>query len=163
MTMQPVLVLGIGNILLGDEGVGVRVVEAMREADLPDGVELVDGGTCGADLIDLLADRRKVVVIDALEAGATAGSLFRLSAEDLLPEEGDSISLHQLGLVDSLAMVAQLGCAPQEVVVFGIQPATLRPGLELSPDVAAAVPGVIEAVLAELRQSHEPAAVASAV
>ena len=65
--MPPVLVLGIGNILLRDEGVGVRVIEALGSHKLPAGVERADGGTAGADLVDLLADRRKVIVVDAIE------------------------------------------------------------------------------------------------
>ncbi len=148
--MQPTLIMGIGNILLRDEGLGVRVVEAMQQFDLPDGVELVDAGTAGADLVEVIADRGKVIVIDAIEAGAEPGTIVRLAAEDLMPDDGASISLHQLGLVESLRMAQQLGCAPGEVVVFGVQPGEIRAGLELSPAVAAVVPAVVEAVLAEL-------------
>ena len=149
--MQPTLVMGIGNILLRDEGVGVRTIEAMQQIELPQGVELVDAGTAGADLIDLVADRRKLIVIDAIEADAAPGTVFRLLAEDLAPQDGAMISLHQLGLVESLAMAKHLGCAPQQVVVFGVQPAVISTGLDLSPQVAAAVPKVIQAVLSELR------------
>lgn len=151
--MKPILILGIGNILLRDEGVGVRVVEAMQGLDLPEGVELVDAGTAGADLVDIMADRRKVIVVDAIEAQGAPGTILRLNGEDLLPEPGGLLSLHQLGLVESLFMAKQLGCAPGEVIVFGIQPGQIRAGLELSPEVASAVPKVIEAVLAEIRQS----------
>jgi hydrogenase maturation protease len=142
--------MGIGNILLRDEGVGVRAVEAMQHLDLPDHVELVDAGTAGADLVDVMAGRRKVIVVDAIESHAAAGAVFRLSREELLPEPGASVSLHQFGLVESLRMAQQLGCAPGEVVVFGIQPAEIRAGLELSPSVANAIPRVIEGVLAEI-------------
>jgi hydrogenase maturation protease len=151
----PVLVLGIGNILLRDEGVGVRVVEAMRDVPLPVDTELVDGGTAGADLVDLLADRRKVIVIDALDAEVEPGAVFRLGPDELLPRDGEMISLHQLGLVESLAMARQLRCVPEEVVIFGVQPRQISPGLELSAEVQDAVPKVIEAVLLEL-QNGEP-------
>jgi hydrogenase maturation protease len=151
--VPPTLILGIGNILLGDEGVGVRAVEAMRELDLPAGVELVDGGTGGADLVDILADRRKVIVIDAMQAGLEAGAIRRMTADDLLPMQGDCMSLHELGLVESLHMAGLLGCEPGEVTVFGIQPARIAPGLELSPEAASAVPRVIEAVLTELGET----------
>jgi len=150
--VKPILVMGIGNILLRDEGLGVRAVEAMQQCNLPEGVELLDAGTAGADLIDLVADRRKVIVIDAVDGQSAPGTILRLRAEDLLPPEGAAISLHQLGLVESLAMVRQLGCAPQEVVVFGVQPASMDAGLELSPEVAEAIPRVIEAVLEELHR-----------
>lgn len=151
--MLPVLVLGIGNILLRDEGVGVRAVESLRGVPLPEDVEVVDGGTCGADLVEIMADRRKVIVIDALQADEPPGSVFRLGAAELMPSEGDCISLHQLGLVESLNIAAQLGCAPEEVVIFGVQPGTISPGMELSAEVAAAMPLIIRSVLAELAQT----------
>ena len=146
----PTLVLGIGNILLSDEGVGVRVIEAMAGLDVPPGVELVDGGTSGADLVDLIADRRKLIVVDAMDAGAEPGTVFRLGPDDLAPDEGEPISLHQLGLVESLLIARCLKCPPQEVVIFGVQPKAIRPGLELTSELAAVVPQVIRAVLEEL-------------
>jgi hydrogenase maturation protein HypF len=145
----PVLVLGIGNILLRDEGVGVRVIEAMAGKDLPPEIELVDGGTAGADLIDLIADRRKVVVIDAVQAHAEPGTLFRFTPADLVPTEVHAVSLHQVGLLESLSMARQLGVAPQEVVVFAVEPKEVRPGLELTPEIAALVPKIVELVLKE--------------
>jgi hydrogenase maturation protease len=152
--MQPVLVLGIGNILLQDEGVGVRVIERMQGMEMPPFVEVVDGGTSGTDLVEVLADRPKVIVIDALDWDEKPGTVFRLSADELAPDEGESISLHQLGLVDTLRITRLLGCEPKEVIVFGIQPRSLRPGLELTPEVAAVVPRVIQAVMAEVQASE---------
>jgi hydrogenase maturation protease len=167
--MKPILVLGIGNILLKDEGAGVHVVRELSvraergRPALPDGVELYDGGTFGIDLLDTLANRRKVIVIDAVrpvlrstrtgaEGGADAapGTVLRFTAADLAQREEADLSLHQVGLFETLAMARQLGCAPEEVVIFGIVPATLESGLELSPEVAAVVPKVVELVLAEL-------------
>jgi len=146
----PVLVLGIGNILLRDEGVGVRVVEALGREVLPEGVELLDGGTAGADLLDTLAGRRKVVVIDALDAGAEPGAVVRLAGGELAPHDGP-LSLHEIGLAETLAMARQLGCAPHEVVVIGVQPGDVSPGLELTEPVARVVPKVVEFVLEEVR------------
>lgn len=146
----PTLILGIGNILLRDEGVGVRVVEALADVELPEGVEVLDGGTAGADLVDAIADRERLIVIDALDADAEPGAIARLGADDLVPQEGESISLHQVGLVETLHMARQLGCAPRETIVLGIQPGEIAPGLELTPEVAAAVPRVVERILDEL-------------
>ena len=148
--MQPTLVMGIGNILLRDEGVGVRVVEAMQRIDVPEDVELIDAGTAGADLVDIVADRRKLIVVDAIEAGEEPGTILRLIPEDLLPQGEEAISIHQLGLVESLAMAKHLGCAPREVSIVGIQPGEINPGMELTPEVADAVPKAIQVVLAEL-------------
>ena len=146
----PVLILGIGNILLGDEGVGVRVVERMRESDLPPGIELCDGGTSGAGLIDEIADRQKLIVIDAMQAGAVPGTVFRMCMENLLREE-NQLSLHEFGLSDTLAMASRLGCAPLEVVIFGVQPGEISLKLSLSPEVSAIVPDLISVVLHEAR------------
>lgn len=150
--MKPTLILGIGNILLRDEGVGVRAVEAMRHEPLPDGVELLDGGTSGADLIDDVADRARLIVIDAVDADARAGTLFRLGLDDLLARADGPISLHEFGLLETLQAARHLGCAPREVVIFGVQPQQTHPGLDLSETVAAVLPRVIDLALAEARR-----------
>ena len=149
----PTLVLGIGNILLRDEGVGVRVIEQMQEMHLPDDVELVDGGTGGADLLEVLAERQKVIVIDAVQAHCQPGTVLRFTAEGLVQTNRASMSLHEIGLAESLMMARQLGCAPQEVVIFGIKTKTTECGLELSEEVRASVPKVIELTLSEINKS----------
>ena len=157
---RPILVLGIGNILLRDEGVGVRVIEQMQKIRLPGDVELVDGGTAGADLMDVLADRRKVIVIDAVQADCEAGTVLRFTADDIArprplhkggarPDE-IGMSLHKLGLREALTMTKKLGCALEDVVVFGIKPKDISCGLELSEEIATSVPKVIELVLQEI-------------
>ena len=149
---RPVLVLGIGNILLGDEGIGVRVIEAMQAMDLPADVELVDGGTAGADLLDVLSDRRKVIVIDAMDADCAPGTVVRLTVDDLLPDSSGGISLHEVGLLATLTMARHLGSAPDEVILLGVKPKKLELGLELSEELAALVPKIIQLVLAELNR-----------
>jgi hydrogenase maturation protease len=143
-----VLILGIGNLLLSDEGVGVHAVRALGKRKLPPGLETLDGGTSGADLVDHLDGRAKVIVIDAASGDGSPGTIYRCEAYDLI-EQGGSLSLHEFGLADSLHMAERLGCAPQRVVVLGVQPATMEPGLELSPEVSAALPKVIQLALAE--------------
>lgn len=147
---RPILILGIGNILLRDEGVGVRVIEQMQKMRLPDDVELVDGGTAGADLLDVLAERRKVIVIDAVQADCEPTTVLRFTADDLVRPDGVGMSLHELGLGEALTMARQLGCAPEDVVVFGIKPKDISCGLELSKEIAASIPKVVELVLAEI-------------
>jgi hydrogenase maturation protease len=143
------LVLGIGNILLRDEGVGVRVIEAMRHLPLPEGIELLDGGTSGADLVDAVADRTKVIVIDAVRTDRKPGTILRFSADDLVREAEGTLSLHEFGLLETLTAARLLACAPKQVVIFGIQPKEIGTGLELSAEVAEVLPEVIELVLAE--------------
>jgi len=154
--VKPVLILGIGNILLRDEGVGVHVVQELtRRAEagewtLPDDVELVDGGTFGLDLVDVIAGRRKVVVIDAVDADAPPASILRFDADDLAAKRTADLSLHQVGLLETLAMARQLGCAVGEVIILGVVPKDLSPGLEMTSEVAALVPSLIERVLREI-------------
>ena len=147
----PVLVMGIGNTLLRDEGVGIRVIEAMRGIDLPSGVELVDGATGGLDLIDVIAGRRKVIVIDAAHADAGPGTVFRMHPEDLAPPGEGSIPQHEMGLLETLKAAEALGSPPGEVVIFGIQTKEVRWGLDLSDELTAVVPRVIDLVIAELQ------------
>lgn len=146
---RPILILGIGNILLRDEGVGVRVIEMLQQQNIPDVIELVDGGTSGADLIDILANRRKVIIVDAVDAGKTPGTVIRFEEDDLENIPNSAMSLHELGIAETLKMTDALNCRPQEVVFFGIQPKDITPGLELSGEIADVVEVVAEKVLAE--------------
>jgi hydrogenase maturation protease len=150
-----ILVLGIGNIILGDEGVGVHVVEHMRAMALPEDVELFDGGTSGAGLVDEIAGRRKLIVIDAMKAEVAPGTVFRLGMEDLL-READRLSLHEFGLTDTIMMARHLGCAPEEVVIFGVQPKEVRIGLDLSPEIAGIIPDIISIVAFETSRINAP-------
>ena len=146
----PILILGIGNILRKDDGVGVRAVEALRERGVPPSVELVDGGTLGLGLVDVIACREKAIVIDALEGGGEPGALYRISAEDLGAETGPVLSVHDFGLEAALALAGRLSCAPRATVIFGVEPGDVSEGLELTPAVAAAIPALLDIVLAEL-------------
>lgn len=145
-----ILILGVGNILMGDDGVGVRVLERLRELSLPVTVEPVDGGTAGADLVDILADRRKAIVIDAVDVGAEPGSIHRYEVDAWIEHAQQVISLHQVGLGQALSMVRLIGAAPREWVVFGVQIQTVEPSLELSEPVAKSVDLLVRDVLKEL-------------
>ncbi len=145
-----ILILGVGNILLSDEGIGVRVIEAMKDRGLPDNVELFDGGTASVDLLDKLADRDKVIIIDAVKGGNEPGAVYRFTPNDVTIQKQNFASIHQVGLLETLTMADYLGCPPREVIIYGIEPKEIGWGLELSLEVAAAVQKVIELVLDEL-------------
>lgn len=151
VTRAPVLVLGVGNILLGDEGVGVRVVETLQKMSLPEGVEVMDGGTASMALLDSLSDREKVIVIDAVKGRQEPGTIYRFTPADITVQKGIVTSLHQLGILDALTQVEFLGHAPGDVVLYGIEPKDTRLGLELTSEVKAAMPRVIELVISELQ------------
>lgn len=147
---RPFLVLGLGNILLRDEGVGVRIVQALEKLGLPPWVELFDGATAGLDLLDAIANREKLVVIDALAGRSAPGTVLRLGIEDLVPAPAQPLSLHNVGFLETIAIARHMGLAPREIVIFGVQPADVRAGLGLSPELAEVVPDLIAAVLAEV-------------
>jgi hydrogenase maturation protease len=148
-----VAVIGIGNLLLRDEGVGIHVVRELAKLHLPANIEVVDGGTSGADLIDVIANRDKVIFIDCMKGDVEPGAVFRMTGDDLLQQGDRTISMHEFGLSETLAMAKQLHCAPKQVIVYGIQPAVLRPpGLELSDTVAKLLPKLVQAIVKEATQ-----------
>ena len=127
------LVLGLGNVLLSDEGVGVRIAEALEAAHaLPDDVDVLDGGTSGMDLLDSIADRDCLIVADAVNAAGPAGRVIRLEGEDIRMLFETRFSPHQLGLSDLLAALRLAGRAPRRVVVVGVVPEHLGLGTDLS-------------------------------
>jgi hydrogenase maturation protease len=141
------LILGIGNILLGDEGIGVRVIEYLRQLDLSDHVECVDGGTAGADLLEILCDRDRVIIIDAMNGNYPPGTVVRMTADMIVPPESSALSLHELDLPQTLAMTKMLGCPPKDVLILGIQPEKLECSIELSPRLKEIVPDIASLVL----------------
>jgi hydrogenase maturation protease len=152
MKHTKILILGIGNILLRDEGVGVRVIEYLQQQEIPNEVELLDGGTAGADLLEHLCGREKVIVIDAIQADYPPATIVRLTPQDLMPADVPELSLHSLNLPQTLAMAQLLGCSPKEVVIFGIQPEKVECGMELTPAIQAVVPKAAKLVLDEIQK-----------
>ena len=146
------LVLGLGNILLGDEGVGVRVVERLLERyHFPEEVLVMDGGTLGLDLLPYVEDASRLVVVDAAQARKPPGTLIRLTGNEIpIFLDASKVSPHQEGLQDLLAVAALKGYLPAELVFLGVQVGTLGVSLDLSPAVAEQVDAVAEMVLTEL-------------
>ena len=144
------IVLGIGNVLLGDEAVGVRAIEALAAYSLPPEVEVVDGGTCGMELLDQLADADLLIVVDAVLAGKPPGELVRLAGDEVPVFFRSKLSPHMIGLPDVLASLEFCGHKPRELVVIGVQPISFELSLEMTPLIAARVPQLVAAVLDEL-------------
>jgi hydrogenase maturation protease len=147
-----ITVLGIGNILLRDEGVGVRTIEHLRQRTLPAAVELVDGGTATFDLFPLFAETDHLVVIDAVTGGMEPGTIYRLQPKDLVPQRQTAITPHDLGLLDSLIAALRIGERPRSVVIFGIEPKEIDWGMELTPEIEAVIPRIADLVLAEVER-----------
>lgn len=133
---ETVLVLGLGNAIMADDGVGPRVVELLlHQGGLPDGVELLDGGTLGLDLLPRLEDVQRLIIIDAVETGQPPGSLVRLRGDEVPLALETKLSPHQMGLKDLLAVARLMDQLPSEVVLIGVQPAVIEMDTELSPVV----------------------------
>jgi hydrogenase maturation protease len=161
------LVLGLGNILLSDEGVGVRVIERLLEQyELPRGIRVMDGGTLGLDLLPYLEETSRLVVVDAVQSREPPGTLIRLTGDEIpIFLDAAKVSPHQEGLQDLLAAALLKGYLPDEVVFLGVQIESMGVGLELSPAVAAQVDALVDRVVEELgcwgiqlhrRQDAEP-------
>jgi hydrogenase maturation protease len=148
--MKKILIIGIGNLILQDEGVGVHAVRALEGQSLPPHVEVIDGGTATIELLPVIKDAERIIVIDALKGGEEPGTIYRIRPDDLLLAREQNLSLHQVGLLEVLGMVRQLGADP-EVVIIGVEPQEISWGMELTQVVAAQLPKVLEAVLAELK------------
>ncbi len=145
------IVVGIGNALLRDEGVGCHVVHALEEIPLPD-VEIIDGGTC-PDVLQRLEGADKLIIVDAVKGGGMPGQIYRFHLEDITVEQKPFLSLHDMNLVDSL-MLMQLWHNIGEAVIIGVEPREISWGLELSPELKEKMPQIVDAVLSELNNTN---------
>ena len=147
------LVLGVGNVLLRDEGVGVRAVEELlRRYTFGEGVEILDGGTAGIELLRYLDGKDELIVIDAIAAGKQPGTVMRVEGADVPATFETRITPHQLGLSDLLATARLTDVMPRHLVLFGVEPASLETGLEFSPEVEGALGKLCLHVVEELRR-----------
>ncbi|MEJ5199100.1 MAG: hydrogenase maturation protease [Anaerolineae bacterium] len=149
--MCSTLILGLGNPLQGDDGIGCRVIEALQDRALPPDVEAMDGGTPGVGLIHLLEGRRRAILVDAAEMGRPPGTVVRFRPEGIvLTGAAERFSLHRTAVADALALAAALNLPLPEIVFYGVQPGRVGWGEELSPQVAAAIPVLVERIIAEI-------------
>ena len=147
----PITVLGIGNILLQDDGFGLKALSCLQEAyDFPAHVTLLDGGTLGTELTYFLRDTKRLVVLDAVAGGQPPGTWYEFAGSAVEAYFTHKISLHDVGLRDVLATMAFTGRPVPETVIFGVEPASMGPGLELGPAVAAMLPRAVAATIAQL-------------
>jgi hydrogenase maturation protease len=152
------LVIGLGNLLRGDDGVGVRVAQMLTEQVLPPGVEVIDGGTQGLGIVNLIEGRQRVIVVDAADVGQSPGQFVRFTLDEAhLLGDDQHLSIHAAGLRDALLLAQALKMLPDEVIILGVQPANFDWESTLSPQVEAILPDLIEAVLAELKNRNHSA------
>lgn len=147
-----VLILGVGNLLLRDDGFGVHLINALRDIEFPENIQLLEAGTVSHQLLSLFHDIDNLIVIDVVEAGDTPGSIFRFSPDAMVFAAELKLSLHQLSLIDALAMAALTGAKPQ-TIILGVQPKDVTSwSMELSHELQAVIPQVKALIFEELKK-----------
>jgi hydrogenase maturation protease len=149
-----IVVIGVGNLLLKDEGIGIHTVRALQEINLPQDVEIIDGGTA-PDLIAYTEAGNKLIIIDAAKAGGEPGTIYRFQPRDLSEEGGNIISAHDLGVTQNLRLMSLMGKEPGEIVIIGVEPKEINWGTELSPELQPKVPEIVRAILKEIGKTGQ--------
>jgi hydrogenase maturation protease len=148
-TPPRVVVIGVGNLLLKDEGIGIHALQALQETGLPPDVKLVDGGT-SPDLISYTRANDRLIIVDAAKAGGKPGTIYRFRPEDLAEEKDTLTSAHELGVVPNLKLMPLLGNRPAEILIIGIEPKETDFGTELSAELRQKLPEIVRVVLGEI-------------
>jgi hydrogenase maturation protease len=148
----PLLVLGLGNVLLEDDGVGGAAVSLLLDRfESPTGVRVFDGGTLGLSLLPYLEAADAVILVDAIRSDSAPGTVIRLEGDEVGPAVASRLSPHQVGVADLLDGARWLGRYPGRVVLLGINPASMDLAVGLSPFVRASLPALVERVVDEAR------------
>jgi hydrogenase maturation protease len=164
-----ITLLGLGSILMRDDGVGVHAVKAVQERfEVPPELDIVDGGTAGLDLLPFLEGRDRVLFVDAVDFGQEPGFIGEL-VNDAIPAffSKDKASLHHIGLADVLATAQLLNIVPEEICLIGIQPMDIELGLELTDVMQGKLDLLVSRIADKLRDwgihlvPHSPAPASS--
>ena len=147
------VILGVGNLLLSDEGVGVHVINKMMDMHFPPDIELIEGGVDGLRLMNLVVGVDRLIVIDAVKGGGSPGSIYKFRPEEFVTRTDISkLSVHQVGILEVIRLSGLVGKLP-ETTIIGVEPKSIEMGMELTPKIQSKVPRIIELVLDELKDS----------
>jgi hydrogenase maturation protease len=147
-----VLLLGVGNILLGDDGFGVHLINSLADTPFPPNIQVQEAGTVSHQLIPLFRELDHLIIIDVVDAKDRPGSIFRFSPEDLQYTKEQMVSLHQVSLIDVLTMAELTGGRPKTTII-AVQPQDVTNwSLELTEPVKGAIPRVKELIMEELKK-----------
>ena len=150
--MEKTLILGVGNLLMSDDGVGVHVIQRLTASHvLPDEVQAVDGGTCGLDLLQYFDGVQHLIVVDAANLSQPPGSIQRMVGEQVPAFLAQKISPHEINLPELLFSAKLTGLYPKRVVVLGVQPQTIDTGVDLSPAVAGQMDELVLRIMQEIQ------------
>jgi hydrogenase maturation protease len=154
---KPILVIGLGNPLMADEGIGVALIEELNTlaaaGKLPsETVEYSDGGVGGMYLLHTIADRKKAILIDCCLMGTDPGTIRRFTPEDVNSvKQMAHLSLHEVDILNVIKMAEQIGSCPEQIVIFGIEPVSITQQLHLNDEIKAKIPNYISEIEAEIR------------
>jgi len=148
-----IAILGIGNILLQDEGFGVHVVKKIDKSKLPENVDIIEGAVLGLQIFNFLLDYDRVIVIDAVKGGGKPGDIYKFRIEECRKDFG-MISLHDLDFVKSLEIMKQFYKLP-EIIVVGIEPRSTEVGMNLTKEIEKKIPEVLEIVYKEIHSINK--------
>jgi len=116
------LILGVGNILMGDEGFGQYIIEELSKEKLPEGVDLLDAGTATLDIADLVIDYQRLIILDTVKTGDKPGSIYKFRPEDIRQRKQEELSLHQCSLLDAINMLKITQDVPSDIMIIAIEP-----------------------------------------
>lgn len=142
-------IIGCGNLLLQDEGIGVHLIEYLKDTSLPEGVDLIDAGTAGLDLLTFIQAAEKVVIVDAVRAGGKPGEIYSFSPDDFETEDSPKVSLHDITLKEIFRLLKKI-CHPPKITIIGIEPKDMDIGTELSSELKEKLPRLSELALKEI-------------
>lgn len=152
--MKNIKVLGIGNILVGDDGFGPRVLEELGTREIPENVELIDAGVGGIAILSWIEDADKIIIVDSVQTGnEPTGTVYRFTDKEMPPSDMFMLSLHDLNLIDTINIGRVVQKMPDEIVIFGVEVVRLTEFTkEMSPEVEAAVKEVADLVMEEIKK-----------
>ena len=146
----------MGNLLYKDEGVGIHLIRELEKMKLPPNLELIDGGVGSLDILLSLENADKLIVVDALKGGRTPATVYKIDYQELEPEINfNNLSLHQLSLLESLSLMKKLGKLPPKVLIIGVEPKEISPGLNLTAQLKEKLPCILEIILKECHLKEE--------
>jgi hydrogenase maturation protease len=149
---EPLLILGLGNLICADDGLGVAAVHRLLELYEPGpGVRVLDGGTLGLSLLPYLEDAERVILVDAIADESPPGSFVRLAGEEVAPAMAARLSVHQVGVSDLLDGARWRERLPRKLVLLGIVPESLELSTERTPGVEQRIPELVEQIVEEVR------------
>lgn len=148
--MKDTIIIGIGNILLQDDGVGIRVIEQLENEKLPSTIELVDGGTSTLDTLGFFLDYKKVIIVDCLKANLQPGTIYKIRPEDIKNYKKENLSIHDVQILEVVKMANMMDKYP-EVIIFGIEPEKISLNLEMTETMISKIPEIIFNIKKELQ------------